>query len=208
MAVPSKNFTEIQDTAIDADSPITEGLMTNFRDNDIYLEEWLGKDYTAAQNHDHDGVNSALVQALITEYKSGVETVNDSVTLQDDDDLFFSINALSRHYFEMMLLFSTSSSADFKWDIIIPTGSINYRYAVYDDTSNALVRAGIATAGTPVSLNVSNTGDYYVIMSGICFTGVTGGTFQLQWAQGTSIAVDTDVNTGSYLAHNTIVVGS
>lgn len=62
MAAPSKNFTVIADSAIDADSPITEDLMTDLRDNDIHLEEWLGLSYTAAQNHDHDGVNSALIQ--------------------------------------------------------------------------------------------------------------------------------------------------
>lgn len=61
MAAPSKNFTTIADSSIDADSPLTEDLMTDLRDNDIHLEEWLGKDYTAAANHDHDGVNSAAV---------------------------------------------------------------------------------------------------------------------------------------------------
>jgi hypothetical protein len=66
MAVPSKNFTIIADSAIDVDSPITEDLMEDFRDNDIYLKEWLGKDYTAAQNHDHDGVNSKLVDIVST----------------------------------------------------------------------------------------------------------------------------------------------
>ena len=61
MAAPSKSFTVIADSSIDADSPLTEDLMTDLRDNDIHLEEWLGKDYTAATNHDHDGANSAAV---------------------------------------------------------------------------------------------------------------------------------------------------
>lgn len=61
MPAPSKNFTVIADGDIDPDSPITTGLMTKLRDNDIHLEEWLGKDYTAATNHTHDGVDSALL---------------------------------------------------------------------------------------------------------------------------------------------------
>ena len=61
MTVPSKNFTIIADSAIDADSPITADLMEDFRDNDIHLEEWLGLSYTAAQNHDHDGANSSII---------------------------------------------------------------------------------------------------------------------------------------------------
>jgi hypothetical protein len=61
MAAPSKSFTVIADSAIDADSPITADLMEDYRDNDIYLQEWLGKNYTAAVDHDHDGVNSKTI---------------------------------------------------------------------------------------------------------------------------------------------------
>lgn len=65
MPAPSKNFTVIADTAIDVDSPIDETLMTRLRDNDIHLQEWLGKNYTAAEDHDHDGVNSKLLPGNI-----------------------------------------------------------------------------------------------------------------------------------------------
>ena len=61
MPAPAKSFTVIADTKIDADSPTTEELMTWIRDNAEHLEEWLGKNYTAAVDHDHDGVNSKLV---------------------------------------------------------------------------------------------------------------------------------------------------
>jgi len=61
MAAPSKNFTSIADAAIDPDSPITTGLLTQIRDSLVHLEEWLGHSFTAAQDHNHDGVNSALV---------------------------------------------------------------------------------------------------------------------------------------------------
>lgn len=61
MVAPSKSFTVIADSAIDPDSPLTSGLFTNLRDNDIHLEEWLGDGFTAAKDHDHDGVNSKLV---------------------------------------------------------------------------------------------------------------------------------------------------
>jgi len=61
MAAPSKNFTVIADGLIDADSPLTETLMTSLRDNDIHLEEAMGRDFVLAANHDHDDVNSAAV---------------------------------------------------------------------------------------------------------------------------------------------------
>lgn len=72
MAPPSKNFTIIADGAIDADSPITADLMEDLRDNDIHLEEWLGLDYTAAQNHDHDATNSKAIDAANLTNKSGL----------------------------------------------------------------------------------------------------------------------------------------
>ena len=56
MVAPSKNFTVIADADIDPDSPVTTGLMTALRDNDIHLEEWLGLSATLKQaDHAHAG---------------------------------------------------------------------------------------------------------------------------------------------------------
>lgn len=66
MTAPTKNFYAIPDGEIDQDSPADETLFTKIRDSLIHLEEWLGKDYTAAQNHNHDGVNSTLLSSQIT----------------------------------------------------------------------------------------------------------------------------------------------
>lgn len=63
MTVPSKNFTNIPDGDIDADSPLTETLMTQIRDSLVHLEEWLGDGYSASKDHDHDGVNSKNIPA-------------------------------------------------------------------------------------------------------------------------------------------------
>lgn len=63
MPAPSKSFTTIPDSDIDPESPLTTGLMTAYRDNDINLREWLGGNYTPAVDHDHDGVNSKLLPA-------------------------------------------------------------------------------------------------------------------------------------------------
>ncbi len=60
MAAPSKAWVTIADSQVDADSPGDTTLVTGFRDDLVHLREWLGMSYTAAQNHDHDGVNSKL----------------------------------------------------------------------------------------------------------------------------------------------------
>lgn len=101
MAAPSKNFTIISDSAIDADSPITADLMTDFRDNDIHLEEWLGLDYTAAQNHDHDGVNSATVNIsnVLTAYNAQLTTdMNGGSWNVDTGSLGFTPQAMVIHW--------------------------------------------------------------------------------------------------------------
>lgn len=66
MTVPTKSYTVVVDTRIDVDSPLDETLLEDLRDNIEHIHEWLGYGYTAAQAHDHDGVNSALLQGNIT----------------------------------------------------------------------------------------------------------------------------------------------
>lgn len=56
-----ETFTTIALTAVDVDSPLDETLMTAIRNNIQHNYQWLGEDYTPASNHDHDGVNSALL---------------------------------------------------------------------------------------------------------------------------------------------------
>jgi len=65
MAAPSKSFTVVADSSVNADSPWIEDIVEDFRDNDIHLDEWLGKNYTAAVDHDHDGTNSKSVSLTV-----------------------------------------------------------------------------------------------------------------------------------------------
>lgn len=65
MTAPTKSFTVIADSRIDVDSPVDETLMEDLRDNDQHLADWIGGSYTAAIDHDHDGVNSALLPGNI-----------------------------------------------------------------------------------------------------------------------------------------------
>lgn len=58
----------IADGTIDPDSPIDTALMTAIRNSLTHNYEWIGKDYTPAINHNHDGANSApLGNGSVTE---------------------------------------------------------------------------------------------------------------------------------------------
>lgn len=64
MTAISKSYVIPTDAATDADSPIDQALMQGLRDCIIFVKEWLGESFIAGavQNHNHDGVNSALVE--------------------------------------------------------------------------------------------------------------------------------------------------
>lgn len=65
MAAITRTWTQLNATALDVDSPISELVMNALFDNEVHLREWLGFSFTAGavQDHNHDGVNSALAAA-------------------------------------------------------------------------------------------------------------------------------------------------
>lgn len=95
MPAISKAWVTVPDTAVDPDSPLDTTLVTALRDDLVHLREWLGAAYYAGavQDHNHDGVNSALVEIgpnllrngsfeqdtngwSITTYTGGSQTIN------------------------------------------------------------------------------------------------------------------------------------
>lgn len=61
MAEPTYSWNNIAATQTDPDSPIDTTLMEGIRQNLVHLKEWLGNGFTAALDHDHDGLNSKSV---------------------------------------------------------------------------------------------------------------------------------------------------
>ena len=64
-------WTSIAAGQTDADSPINQLLMDSIRENLEHLELWLGKSYTAANDHDHDDANSKAVAAVASANAAG-----------------------------------------------------------------------------------------------------------------------------------------
>lgn len=64
MTAITVTFTDKVATRLDPDSPITTGLMNDLWDNTTFVKEWLGESFKAAavQDHNHDGINSALLE--------------------------------------------------------------------------------------------------------------------------------------------------
>jgi hypothetical protein len=79
MAIPSKDFNAPADSEIDVDSPGNETLLTKIRDSLINLEERMGKNYTGAVDHDHDGVNSKSVVGIAAGSITNTEMADNAI---------------------------------------------------------------------------------------------------------------------------------
>ena len=137
MVAPTKSFTPVADADIDPDSPLTTGLVTALRDRDENLSSQLigeTSPFTAAQKHDHDGVNSALLagtfQLVQTQTVSGgaVQTVTFSGLDGNTDIRYF--------------LFGRTRSAGASGTIVLrPNGAastFSSRALIFDGTTTVI----------------------------------------------------------------------
>lgn len=131
--------------------------------------------------------------------KGSDETVNNSETLQDDNDLFFQMAADDTWYFEARVLSNSGTTPDIKFAFTVPTGSTLSWSVIQTGTTNvAELIAPISASGT--AAGVDGTGaDSQSFIAGIVRVGGTPGNFQLQWAQNVANVSDTKVLTNSYL---------
>jgi len=130
-------------------------------------------------------------------YKLGIETVNGSAALQNDDELFLTVEANAKYRFMARILFTSNTTADFKFGFTYPSGAT----ATY-------TLLGIASGGASLSAfhQVESSGGALeggtgiaCLMFGTWAISSTAGVLQLQWAQNTSNASNTQVLAGSFL---------
>lgn len=136
------------------------------------------------------------------------ETVNNSATAQADNVLVFNADASSYYTFKYQIVYSSSTTADFKYEFAFPSGATGWKSSVHP----ALSATGCASTSTTNSFTLLSQADPNVggigtgsanacmfEVSGWVQTGVTAGTVELRWAQATAEASDTVVHTGSNL---------
>ena len=129
MAAPSKSFTVQPDTQVDANSPLDETLMTEQRDNDIHLEEWMGKNYTAAVDHDHDGTNSKGVVGVAANSLTGA-----MVKYLNSDGLSQFALYVSEKSSELSHVGITDTTSYISWlatEIFVPANANNLKIHFY-----------------------------------------------------------------------------
>ncbi len=141
-------------------------------------------------------------------YKTADEVVVSSTTLQDDDHLFFTIEANGIYAFECFLHWNVEAglgyNAQFLW--VEPDGT----YELFYQSGNGPETGGITptfryisqaevSPGTQVTFG--STLETVSMFRGLIIAGGSGGTFKLQWSQAGSNANDTILKKGSWLSY-------
>lgn len=152
-------------------------------------------------------VTAATVGTARFAIKAADETVNNSATLQNDDDLHFAIGKDEIGYTETWefvgIVFVTTASSgtpDIKVAFTVPVGSTLLWFGQgWNSAISAITSTVQTSSGSSQVLGVSNTGNLPIVVRGIVTTVDISGTLQLQWAQNTATAENTKVIAGSYL---------
>lgn len=125
--------------------------------------------------------------------KDADETVNNSTTLQDDDELFFPVAANENWQFEGVFWFTSGGTPDIKYTFVGPTGAVGVfnieNLDVGGSDSEPLGNTIPSNGGTAVGIR----------FTGAIANGANAGNLKFQWAQLTADASNTTVLAGSYL---------
>lgn len=159
------------------------------------------KTFTAGEVLTADDVNTYLVNTIVAR-KSATESVLDSSTYQDDDDLSVSVAANSTYEFTLALRYDASTTGDIKFQLVGPAGStiegvMVKNHASASSTTDVTVKE-YSGAESAAGLGAGTTMALEVI--GLAVIAGTAGTFKLQWAQNVAdAAVPTRVFSNSYI---------
>jgi len=123
--------------------------------------------------------------------KTADETVNNSATLQTDDELSFPVEANTVWVVHYYLWVTTTDPAFFRTNISVPAGA-DYYGKGYQSFSS-----GILVFSPGVDLVTSYLTPKLIFTHALVRVGVNAGTVHLQWAQKTADASDTVVEAGS-----------
>jgi len=146
----------------------------------------------------YDAVQSVYIEVWrfgavdIRRAKAADEVVNNSTTLQDDNDWTFPVAANSQYIVEGFIWFNTHSTPDIKFGWSLPAGA-EYSHHWEDPGVGS---SGAHNAAITYNQIGTTTGLKYDVGLSI---GANAGVATWQWAQATAHASDTTVYEGSYI---------
>jgi hypothetical protein len=145
------------------------------------------------------GFGKPVVDALnaIVARKTADETVNNSATLQNDDELFVPLLASAVYVYDLHLIYNSGTTPDLKLGWSVPSGTtMLWECCACYDTTGTLVSTGNFTASTVAGFGGTGS-DAHAYLSGQIVTSTTAGNVQLQWAQNSATGSNTIMRAGS-----------
>lgn len=137
--------------------------------------------------------------------KASTQSMQSQTSLQNDNELLFSMNANKTYQFALVALTSTPASADFKFGFSGPASptqvSVGHVYKA-DGFSGNSGKTAYETTGV-AGLHSSVT-EGVVLMWGMIENGGNAGNFQFTWCQNSSQASNTSVLKGSWIMYRQI----
>lgn len=146
-------------------------------------------------------LNAELLNAAfgVIARKTSDEGVNNSSTLQDDNDLQWALQASLVYTIDIYVAYNTNSTADIKFGWTVPASSTLRWSFVGVDTALALKASSSSILnGTSVEAFGGDGTERYVQIHGVISTSTTAASLVLRWAQNTANVSDTFVRNGSW----------
>jgi len=134
-------------------------------------------------------------------FKAGDESVNDSIVLQNDDDLVLAVGANDVWLIHMLLyLISATANPDLDYAFAVPAGGAVRIMDAWSDTT-----ANPHSDGTNERTVALVNAEQYIQIICLYIGGGTAGNLQLQWAQHAAVAEDTTVKANSFMLCHQLV---
>jgi len=156
-------------------------------------------------------ITAQLLDSMLPDIviKPANETVTSSTTLQNDDDLFVSVEANAQYEMSLRLLHDSdnNAAADVKTGWTGPSGATMFwgghgANVAETGTSGTITAVNMEThlINETMTFGGGDSSGTYAIIGGVLTTSSTAGTLQLQWAQNTSNPIASTVRAGSVLS--------
>ena len=193
------NFTDLDTTKADLDSPTFTGTPTLPTGTIATTQSASDNSTKVATTAYVDTVNLSKFTII---QKTSDETVASDDTFTADSQLAFSMAANTAYSIRANIGFSTSATADIKFEINGPASPTNVAY-----TGNRVSTSGLFTGfggvayNTAIPITGTSTGVGHVMLDIIVQNGANAGTFSIRWAQNTLDASNTTVLKGSTLEY-------
>lgn len=185
-------------------------LTTTQRDALTGVEGMIIFNSTTDQLEEYDGSTwEAVGQVIMTTHEADFElhkkvvrktadqTVNNSTTLVNDDELLFAVAANEVWVFRVYLLVATGGTPDIDFSFSCPSGA-TVRWCLGSDSVREFA------AGTEMYWAGALTKGFGELL-GIVINGSTAGNLQLQWTQNVANVSDTKVLTDSCIIATQVV---